>query len=127
MKSSFFFSSLLLVSLFGIFLSLPLSTQAGELELNPAWEYVPNGAVRTMIPDGEGNVYLGGDFTQIGPYSGGGIKINTITNQIDTTFPKVNGIVRVSLPDGVGGWYIGGSFTQVGDINRNNIAHILSD
>ncbi|QQS61606.1 MAG: PQQ-like beta-propeller repeat protein [Candidatus Moraniibacteriota bacterium] len=116
-----------LFGMFFVFFFLSYSAHAGELELNPAWESVPGGSVSVMIPDGEGNVYLGGIFTQIGPYTGNGVKIDTTTNQMDVTFPKVNGTVRTSLSDGSGGWYIGGSFTKVGNVETVNVAHILSD
>ncbi len=43
------------------------------------------------------------------------------------SFPEVNGRIRTIIPDGDGGWYIGGDFSYIGTLNRNHMAHILSD
>lgn len=61
-------------------------------------------------------MYLGGDFTYIGPDTRGGAQFDTITNKTDRSFPKIKGVVYTSISDGAGGWYIGGSFTQVGGV-----------
>ncbi|MCX7046272.1 MAG: hypothetical protein NTX50_12395, partial [Candidatus Sumerlaeota bacterium] len=89
-----------------------------------AW--VTNGDVYAIVPVG-GLTYIGGDFTYVGPYSGGGVPIDVITADPVAAFPKVNGSVYACVSDGAGGWYIGGAFTQVGGQTRNNIAHILAD
>ena len=77
-------------------------------------------------------LYIGGDFTYVGPATGGGIAINAdpaapANDQPDYAYPAVNGVVHAVLPDGAGGWYIGGQFSKVGNVSLNNIAHINND
>ena len=87
--------------------------------------WVTNGQVYAIAPAGD-KVYIGGEFTQIGPYTGGGVPINSSTGAPVAAFPKINGTVYATCTDGNGGWFVGGSFTAVGAVARNNIAHILS-
>ena len=90
--------------------------------------WVTNGQVNAIVKDEiNGIVYIGGDFTHVGPNTGSGAPLDITTGQPQFPFPKVNGTIHIVIPDGSGGWYIGGSFTQVGKVARNNIAHILSD
>jgi hypothetical protein len=72
---------------------------------------------------------LGGDFTQVAPWSGGFAPVDTTTGAVSWGSQKarVAGNVSISISDGAGGFYIGGLFTAVGGIARNNVAHILSD
>ncbi|MCX7017203.1 MAG: hypothetical protein NTW86_32340 [Candidatus Sumerlaeota bacterium] len=72
-------------------------------------------------------VYLGGLFTYVGPYTGGGAPISATTGKVVGIVSQVTGQVSACEPDGVGGWYIGGYITQVGSLARNNLAHILAD
>ncbi|MGE5458101.1 MAG: T9SS type A sorting domain-containing protein [Methanococcaceae archaeon] len=102
---------------------LPFVTFSQTLNQN---FWVPNGVVNATASDSN-YVYLGGDFTYVGPYTSYGAKISTSSNFPDLNFPKVNDVVCASIPDGNGGWYIGGNFTKVGDIDRGRLAHINSD
>src|SRR2546428_163520 len=77
--------------------------------------WVTNGPVSAVVRDG-GTIYVGGDFTRVGPATGGGVPLDATTGSLQPFFPKVAGIVRVAIPDGSGGWYIGGSFTYVGGL-----------
>jgi len=72
-------------------------------------------------------VYIGGDFTYVGPYTGGFVPISAATGRAVAVFPKVNGSVYACVPDGAGGWFIGGELTKIGGVARNNIAHIRAD
>jgi hypothetical protein len=72
-------------------------------------------------------VYIGGEFTYVGPYTGPGVPISASSGQPVGTFPKVNGPVYACVPDGSGGWFIGGYFTQVGGGACNYVAHIRAD
>jgi len=90
--------------------------------------WVTNGSVYAIARSEDGNtIYLGGQFTRVGPNTGSFAAIDTASGVASTTFPRVVGLVMASAPDGAGGWYIGGSFTLVGGIARNNLAHILAD
>jgi predicted small secreted protein len=92
---------------------------------NPS-TWITNGTV-FAIADANSTVYLGGDFSYVGPDTGSGVPIDAATGSPASTFPKVNGIIWAVVPDGSGGWYIGGEFSRVGGVYRNKIAHILSN
>lgn len=91
---------------------------------NDLW--VTNGEVRTMVRGGS-TIYVGGSFTQVGPYTGSGVLLNTTSGQRVTPWPAVNGPVYAAASDGAGGWYIGGNFSIVEGVARNHLAHIRSD
>ena len=88
------------------------------------WE--TNGIVRTILPIGD-KVYIGGEFTYVGPHTGSGLPINTITGSVLPVYPRVDGSVLAVVADGKGGWFIGGTFTKVEGNVRNNLAHVLAD
>jgi len=70
-------------------------------------------------------LYIGGDFSYVGPNTGPFAKLDTVLgNKPDLTLPKINGTVLCITPDGNGGWYIGGNFIKVGDSLRHNLAHV---
>jgi hypothetical protein len=75
----------------------------------------------------DGTLYLGGNFTRIGPMTGGGVPLHADTGQPVAEFPKVNGTVEAVVPDGMGGWFIGGQFSRVGGEPAGNLAHVLAD
>ena len=87
--------------------------------------WVTNGAVEAIVRTTD-TIYIGGNFTYVGPNTGSGVPLDNATGQPVATFPKVNGTVNASVSDGIGGWYIGGSFTPVGGEARNRIAPILA-
>ena len=87
--------------------------------------WVTNGQVNAIVTDGN-ITYIAGDFGHVGPATGHGVPIDGATGLPVTRYPKVNGSVLAVAPDGAGGWYVGGAFTMVGELERNNIAHILS-
>ena len=105
-------------------LGTPLA--GAQSSMPPEAGCVTNGTVRT-IAYSEDTVYIGGSFTEVGPYTGGGVPFDTATGQMAAVFPKVIGRALACLSDGSGGWFIGGEFTQIGGLARNNIAHVLSD
>lgn len=88
--------------------------------------YVTDGTVRAMVRAGSA-LYIGGDFTRVGPATGAGVPIDTVTGIALSGFPKIVGTVLAAAPDGAGGWYVGGDFGRVGDAPRSHLAHILSD
>lgn len=93
--------------------------------------WITNGVVKSVVEDpvNPDVIYLGGNFTYVGPNTGSGAKINTSTGAIITSPSlagvRVNGNIITSISDGAGGFYIGGAFTKVGTTTRNRIAHIL--
>ncbi len=89
-------------------------------------------------------LYLGGDFTHIGPPTGSGATLNTTDGKpTPTPLLRVEGDysarigmdgphstilnVSASVPDGKGGWFIGGDFDRVQGHDRKYLAHILAD
>ena len=74
-----------------------------------------------------GRVFLGGDFTRIGPATGGGVVLDPASGLRAAQFPDVRGIGFAVAPDGAGGYYVGGRFSAVGGVPRKNIAHVLAD
>ena len=77
--------------------------------------WVTNGTVWTIATAGS-TVYLGGDFTYVGPNTGSGAPINAASGSPVSTFPKVNGTIWVVVSDGSGGWYIGGESLELEEL-----------
>lgn len=122
MKVRFSYILLLLASFAGVYQSL---AQCSPTAAPDSVQFITNDPVLTTAM--RGNVlYLGGNFTSIGKYTGHFTAIDTLTGKLAAPagWPKVNGIVRKILDDGSGGWYICGQFSRVGDSVRNNIARI---
>ena len=86
--------------------------------------WITNGPVLTILPSGN-KVYIGGVFSNVGPYTGGGAPINSSTGLAAPKFPKIKGDVYAVCTDGNGGWFFGGEFTYAGDMACNDIAHIF--
>jgi hypothetical protein len=94
----------------------------------PPWRDLDDFAgVKAIAVGDDGTVYVGGNFTRVGPQTGGGVPVSATTGEPHALFPAVNGILFAAVPDGAGGWYIGGQFTRVGGQPRVNLAHVLAD
>lgn len=85
--------------------------------------WVTNGQVRAIAVSND-LIYLGGDFTELGPAIGAAVAIDATTGAPIPPYPLVIGLVGAVAPDGNGGWYIGGSFSTVLGQPRNNIAQL---
>lgn len=102
-----------------------LAVPAVAVELrDEAW--VTNGPVHASAVSPDRTIlYLGGEFTYLGPVSGGAAALDAGgTGVADFGFPRVNGPVHAAVADGSGGWFIGGAFSRVGAQARANLAHI---
>ena len=88
--------------------------------------WTTNGTVNATAISGN-TLYIGGDFTYVGPSTGSWAALNTGTTGYDASWPKIVGTVYAAIPDGAGGWYLGGDITQVGDTSVSSIAHINAD
>ena len=105
------------------------SPAAGAISSTPDRTYVTNGPVRAVVRAGD-TIYIGGDFTQVGPRTSPGVAIDRANGQADAALPQVSGgdgSVFAVIADGAGGWYIGGAFTRVEGVARANLAHIEPD
>ena len=65
--------------------------------------YVTNGGVFSMAISGN-TLYVGGDFTQVGPPTGGFVPTDAASGALVSGFPKVNGPLVAIASDGAGGW-----------------------
>jgi trimeric autotransporter adhesin len=89
------------------------------------WE--TNGGVRALARTTD-TLYIGGEFTYVGPHTGGGVPVDAGTGQAVPSFPLVDGSVSACAPDGSGGWYVAGNnFTNVGGVSRRSLVHILAN
>ena len=67
-------------------------------------DLVTDGQVNAVARSADGNtLYLGGDFTRVGPSTGGFAAIDSTTGTASASFPKVEGQVYASVSDGAGG------------------------
>ncbi|MDB4648802.1 T9SS type A sorting domain-containing protein [Crocinitomicaceae bacterium] len=83
-----------------------------------------NGTVNTIISDGSGGWYVGGEFTRIGKYPITNLAHINANNTVDIGFqPKPNGAVRTMKYVG-SVLYVGGDFTEIGGLTNNYIAKL---
>ncbi len=101
-----------------------LQAQPSSLPLPHLWR--TDGPVRALTVISN-TVYLGGDFTYVGPATGGFGMLDPASGTALGRFPWVDGSVYSAVPDNAGGWFIAGDFTSVGEVLRANIAHLLAD
>ena len=107
-----------------IALVAPLSAGRAQ-QLDPD-QWGANGTVSAMAASGD-TVFLGGDFSLIGPVSGGGGELSLRDGRPTPNFPRVTGTIRAALPDGQGGWFVGGTFSALEGVPHANLAHVLAD
>jgi N-acetylneuraminic acid mutarotase len=87
------------------------------------------GGVHALAVDGQGRVYVGGDFTQAGGVSANNVaRFDPATNSWSALGAGVSfslgsgGEVNALAIDGQGRVYVGGDFTQAGGVSANNVA-----
>ena len=106
--------------------SLAPRPTAAAPSTQPATTWVTNGPVYAVARVGT-TIYLGGDFTYVGPPTGSWVALDASSGTRDASWPVFNGPVSAIAPDGTGGWYVGGSFTRAGGLVRNNLARVKAD
>jgi trimeric autotransporter adhesin len=75
-----------------------------------------------------GAVYLGGDFSYVGPRTGPSALFDQASGGLlSATAPRINGVVKAIVSDGAGGWFVGGTFTRIGSAPITNVAHLNPD
>jgi hypothetical protein len=112
----------LLLACVALALGPPARVSAQALDAN-LW--VTDGDVRVVAPWGN-TLYVGGDFTYVGPNTGGLVELNDL-GRATVRMPRVDGEVVTRVSDGAGGWFIGGAFGRVAGLERPGLAHILAD
>ena len=85
------------------------------------------GEVRALAVDGQGRVYVGGNFTEAGGVSANAVaRFDPATNSWSTLGTGaqngVNERVNALAVDGQGRLYVGGDFTQAGGVSANRVA-----
>lgn len=101
--------------------AVPVLAQA----LRPEF-WVTDGTVSAVATSGN-TVYLGGNFTTVGPATGAAALLDSVTGAPLAPFSGVVASVLAAVSDGAGRWYIGGSFTSVQGQVRTHLARILAD
>lgn len=101
---------------------------------NPLADFwIANNQVNAIV-ETNGLVYLGGNFTYVGPNTGPGGVVNATNGAPDTGWPRVSGdtatpehgVYKV-IPDGAGGWVVAGFFRSVGGLQREGVTRLRSD
>jgi hypothetical protein len=85
--------------------------------------WIPNGPIYSIVATSN-NVYLGGDFTYVGPHTGPMALFDSASGQLLTGSSLVGGQVKAVVADGAGGWFIGGVFTNIAGMAITNLAHL---
>lgn len=107
----------------------------GVLTNVPDHTWVTDSDVNAIVRVGS-TIYIGGNFTRVGPRTGPGVELGLdgtliASPEIAGAGPNTGGGaatgVRAVTSDGVGGWYVAGLFTHVGGTAHVNLAHILAD
>src|SRR6185295_13741095 len=70
--------------------------------------WTTNGTVRAAVVLNN-RLYIGGDFSYVGPETGNPARIDPVTGQAVAPAPLADGPIYTMLPDGAGGWYVGGN------------------
>lgn len=119
--------SIALLAIVSLFLSNNIIAQNCLPSLaHDSMQLVTDGVVYCSETKGD-TMFIGGDFSYIGKYSGGLGIVDTAGNfAMPGDWPRVHGYAYTMEPDGTGGYYIGGNFNKIGDSVRSNIAHINS-
>lgn len=110
----------------GLLLPALVGVAWGQAVDTTTWGLRPGANVQAIARDGN-TIYLGGNFTCIGPSTGGGVPIDATSARPLPRYPRVVGWVHAVTGDGEGGWILGGQFSHVGGQPRANLARILVD
>ncbi len=105
-------------------ISYPLYSQTPPLPDSKFW--ITDGPVNAILATNN-TVYIGGDFSYVGPRTGPLALFNQATGGLLAVPPQINGIVKTVVSDGTGGWFIGGTFAGIGGVAVTNLAHLNAD
>ena len=103
---------------------VPAGPAAAGFEPGESW--VTDGTVLSVLHAND-RIYIGGNFSKVGPNTGGGAVVAASSGVYDASVGTVDGSIYAAVPDGSGGWYIGGDFNFVGDRFRPGLAHLEAD
>ncbi len=96
-----------------------------QTQLSP--KYSVDGNVKAMTSKGD-TLIIGGDFGNIGIYSGAEAVFTAASDNPNLAYPKIIGSISASTPDGNGGLYICGTFRKTTETDRfQRIEHVLAN
>ncbi len=104
-----------------ILMTLWASAASAQVLRDDLW--VTNGGVYASTVVGN-TLYLGGDFSRVGPATGGLMPVHATSGNPLQAPLDVDGTIKAILSDGAGGWYVGGSFRHIQGVARNSLARI---
>lgn len=125
---SFSKSPLLLLAL-GVATLLQFGIGQTQAQPSPAFDrkfWLTDGPVNSVLVT-NGAIYVGGDFSYVGPRTGPAGVFDQVTGEWLRSPPPVLGVIRTVVPDGHGGWFVGGNFTHVGATPIAHLAHLNAD
>jgi hypothetical protein len=85
--------------------------------------WVTNGGVYASTVVGN-TLYLGGNFSRVGPATGGLMPVHSTTGSPLQAPLLVDGTIKAIVSDAAGGWYVGGAFRHIMGVARNSLARI---
>jgi trimeric autotransporter adhesin len=88
--------------------------------------WLTDGPVNAILAT-NGMVYIGGDFSYVGPHTGPLALFDQTTGGLQAAPPPINGTIKTVISDGASGWFVGGTFTSIGTTAITNIAHLNPD
>lgn len=91
----------------------------------PQGAIVTDGDITDLARRGD-TVFVRGDFSRIGGFTGSGLPLDPATGA-RTDAPPLDGQVSVVVADGDGGWYVGGSTTSVDGHRFGGVLHVAAD
>ncbi len=97
------------------------SAAAAQVLRDDLW--VTNGGVHASAVMGN-TLYLGGEFSRVGPATGGLMPVHATSGSPLQAPLDVDGTIKAMVSDGAGGWYVGGAFRHVNGVARNSLARI---
>lgn len=119
-------SKKLMKNFYPILLLLAITTTSPFAQTLDKKFYITDRAVTDVVQHGN-TIYMGGNFTIVGPNTGHAALLDNATGLWDDKMPNINGEVDAIIADGSGGWFIGGAFDHVNDEPAGNLVHIKAD
>ena len=112
--------------LLALMLSAICTNLIAQNQISP--KYSVDNTVNALANYGD-TLIVGGDFNNVGIYSGAGAMFTTNSDQPNLNFPKIIGTIKASTADGNGGYYIYGVFKKESEVTNSfpskRIEHIL--
>ena len=110
----------------GVMTAVVSTAGPAQAGFEPGESWVTDGTVLSIVHAND-RIYIGGNFSKVGPNTGGGAVVAASSGLYDASVGTIDGSIYAAVPDGSGGWYIGGDFNFVGDRFRPGLAHLEAD